>query len=54
MHTIESTNESSIKTLQDQLRNKQREIDAEKNKWSHDYNQLLNINKSLESKLEQV
>lgn len=54
LSNFNTTQETSLNSLQDKLRNKQRELEAEQNKWSHDYNQLLNINKSLESKLNLV
>ncbi|CAF0776388.1 unnamed protein product [Brachionus calyciflorus] len=54
LKTFEASNEKNVKNLQEQLRNKERELSAEKSKWSQDYNQLITINKSLESKLEKI
>lgn len=54
LKTAENANESVLKNLQNQLLNKQREMDSQQIKYSQDYNQLLGNKNNLEKKLEQV
>ncbi|RNA44371.1 hypothetical protein BpHYR1_026176 [Brachionus plicatilis] len=54
LKTSENANESVLKNLQNQLLNKQREMDSQQIKYSQDYNQLLGNKNNLEKKLEQL
>lgn len=50
----ENNKDTAQKTLQDQLKSKQRELDNERAKRSKDLNDLLAKNKSLELKINEV
>lgn len=50
----DSSKENLIKNLQDQLKAKQKELEQDQTKWSHDYNTLLSVNKNLELKVNEL
>ncbi len=50
----ENNKDSAQKSLQDQLKSKQRELDNERVKRSKELNDLLTKNKSLELKINEV
>jgi hypothetical protein len=46
--------ELEVRTLKDELKAKQRHLEVEQSKWTHDYNNLLSAKTSLEVEVKQV
>ena len=50
----ESSKEQALKSIHFELRSAQHQYEQDKNRWTQDHSNLLSINKSLESKINEL
>lgn len=50
----ESSKEQALKSIHFELRSAQHQYEQDKNRWTHDHNNLLSINTNLESKVNEL